>query len=151
MNAGRVVRSTEGEVYDDYWLFKVGSRSGGEFDFLVGTIPYLSGPPLHVHERQHDSFYVLEGVLTLQVGDDVIDLEAGDFGTAPPGLPHTFDNIRKDDRAVRACNFMTPGGLDQTFFDMREAGEDWDRLLEALRKNGVSVVGPTLGEKLGLI
>jgi mannose-6-phosphate isomerase-like protein (cupin superfamily) len=150
MTHPRVVRNGEGEAYDAHWLFKQGSLVGGRFDFLVGSIPYLSGPPLHTHVEQDDTFYVLEGVLTVQVGEELYDLEPGDFATAPAGVPHTFDNIRADQPLPRACNLMTPGGLDQTFVELAQAGDDLDALVRVLEKHGVAIVGPTLGEKLEL-
>jgi quercetin dioxygenase-like cupin family protein len=150
MAVGRIVRSTEGETYEPMWLFKSGSRTGENFDFLVGSVPYLSGPPLHTHVEQTDSFFVLEGILTVQVGEELFDLEPGDFASAPAGIPHTFDNIHKDRSPVKACNIMTPAGLDKTFLDLSQAGDDLDALVHALDQNGVSIVGPTLGERLGL-
>ena len=132
MAIARVIRSTEGEVYEPLWRFKSGSRTGEKFDFLVGSVPYLSGPPLHTHVEQTDSFYVLEGILTVQVGEDLHDLEAGDYASAPPGVPHTFDNIRKHQAPVKACNIMTPAGLDQTFLELSQAADDLDELVRAL-------------------
>ena len=153
MAEARIVRSSEGDVYEQHWLFKHGSLRGGKFDFMVGEVKYLSGPPLHVHRTQDDTFYVLEGVLAVQVGDEVFDLGPGDFATVPPGVPHTFDNIRKDQPPVKVCNLMTPGGLDAQFRDMSLLGEaagDPDKVAPLREKHGVTTVGPTLGVKLGL-
>ena len=58
MADARVVRGSEGEVYDPTWVFKHGSRTGAPFDFLIGKVAYLTGPPLHVHREQLDTFYV---------------------------------------------------------------------------------------------
>lgn len=153
MAEARVVRRSKGEVYDDRWLFKHGSLTGGKFDFMVGEVKYLSGPPLHVHREQDDTFFVLEGVLTVQAGDELIDLEPGDFATVPPGIPHTFDNIRKDQPPVKVINLMTPGGLDAQFRDMsrlRAAPSDPATSAQLRDKHGSTTVGPTLGAKLGL-
>src|SRR5262245_21502032 len=101
MADARIVRSGEGEVYEQLWHFKQGSLTGdGRFDFMVGEVGYLQGPPLHVHREQDDTLFVLEGVLTVQVRDELFDLGPGDFATVPPGIPHTFDNIRKDQPPV---------------------------------------------------
>ena len=155
MTEARIVRSAEGDVYEhEYlWLFKQGSLTGGRFDFMVGNIGYLTGPPLHVHREQDDTFFVLEGVLAVQVGDEVFDLGPGDFATFPPGVPHTFDNIRKDQPPVKVCNLMTPGGLDELFRDMTAMGDaerDSARMTEHMEKHGVTMIGPSLGVKLGL-
>jgi quercetin dioxygenase-like cupin family protein len=152
MAEARIVRSSEGEVYERLWRFKHGSLTGGRFDFMVGNIGYLQGPPLHVHDDQDDTFFVLDGVLTVQVGDKVFDLGPGDFASVPPGIPHTFDNTRKDQPPVKVCNLMTPGGLDAQFRDisMVAAGSDPAKVADVRKQHGVSTVGPTLGVKLGL-
>lgn len=153
MAEARIVRSSDGEVYEQRWRFKHGSLTGGKFDFMVGNVGYLAGPPLHVHREQDDTLFVLEGVLTVQVGEDVFDLGPGDFATVPPGVPHTFDNVRKDQPPVKVVNVMTPGGLDAQFRDMSSmgaAGGDPAKVAQLREKHGVTTVGPTLGVKLGL-
>lgn len=152
MAEARIVRSGEGEVYERHWLFKHGSLTGGRFDFMVGNVDYLSGPPLHVHREQDDTFFVLEGVLAVQIGEELVELRPGDFASVPPGVPHTFDNIRKDQPPPKVCNLMTPGGLDAQFREMWSPGVagDPDETARVREKHGITVVGPTLGEKLGL-
>ena len=153
MAEARIVRGAEGEVYEHMWKFKHGSLMGGRFDFMVGEIGYMDGPALHVHDEQDDTFFILEGVLTVQVGDEVFDLEPGDFATVPPGTPHCFTNARKDQSTVKAVNLMTPGGLDEQFRDMRllsGAAADADKMAELRKSHGLTTVGPTLAVKLGL-
>ena len=152
MAEARIVRNAEGEVYERLWKFKQGSLTGGRFDFMVGSIGYLQGPPLHVHDDQDDTFFVLDGVLTVQVGDKIYELGPGDFASVPPGIPHTFDNTKKDQPPVKVCNLMTPGGLDAQFRDVSQAAAAGDPAkVDAVRKqHGVNSVGPTLGVKLGL-
>ena len=154
MAEARIVRSSEGEVYERLWKFKHGSLTGGRFDFMVGNVGYLAGPPLHVHREQDDTLYVLEGVLTVQVGEELYELGPGDFATVPPGVPHTFDNVKKDQPPVKVCNVMTPGGFDAQFREMAALGEAARDPAQAARlreKHGVTMVGPTLGVKLGLV
>jgi quercetin dioxygenase-like cupin family protein len=150
MADARIVRSSEGEVYEQLWRFKHGSLTGGRFDFMVGEVGYLAGPPLHVHRDQDDTLYVLEGVLTVQVRDELFDLGPGDFATVPPGIPHTFDNVRKDQPPVKVCNLMTPGGLDAQFRDMSALRDNPAGMLDLREKYGTAMVGPTLGVRLGL-
>jgi mannose-6-phosphate isomerase-like protein (cupin superfamily) len=153
MADARIVRSTDGKSYGNQWLFKEGSLTGGQFDFLVGHIDYLAGPALHIHHEQVDSFFVLEGILTMQIGDDIVELGPGDFATAPPGVPHTFSNTHKDQPPVKLVNLMTPGGLDRHFQDIALAeglATDPAKRAELEEACGLTVVGPTLAEKLGL-
>ena len=149
-----VVRSADGVVSDGGpWLFKAtGDDTDGNFDFMVGTVDYLCGPPLHVHREQYDTFYVLEGVLTVQVGEDVVGLGPGDFAAIPPGVPHTFDNVDPNQPPVRAINLMAPGGFKE-FFDERaqmEDGADAAALTQVAEQHGITTVGPPLRVSLKL-
>jgi quercetin dioxygenase-like cupin family protein len=54
------------------------------------TGPQHSGSPLHVHHREDEWFYVLEGELTIWVDGKVITAPTGSFVFGPKGLPHTF-------------------------------------------------------------
>jgi mannose-6-phosphate isomerase-like protein (cupin superfamily) len=154
MTEGRIVKSGEGDVVEGVpWLFKaVGEQTDGHFDLMVGEVEYLTGPPLHVHADQDDSFLVLEGTLAIQVGEELFDVGPGDFATVPPGVAHTFDNIRQDQPPVRTINLMTPGGL-HAFFAHRakqDPGVEPAEVKQLAESYGMEVVGPTLGEKLGL-
>jgi len=108
---------------------------------------------LHVHAAQEDSFYVLEGVLTLQLGDDVHELGPGDFATAPPDVPHSFTNTNADERACRTVNLLTPGiGFDRYLSQIEQvaATGDNDAMERLNAEYGVTIVGPSLAERLGL-
>ena len=92
--------------------------------FYLGEVvvqPGFPGPPLHVHERLHDMFYVLEGVLTMRLDDDTMELVEGSFVCVPPGVVHTFSN--PSDTAVRFLNFNTPAGWENYMRDLAEALE----------------------------
>jgi mannose-6-phosphate isomerase-like protein (cupin superfamily) len=52
------------------------------------------GPPPHRHRRLHDMFYVVDGTLTMRLGDETLELERGSFVCVPPGVVHTFSNPR---------------------------------------------------------
>src|SRR5688500_4233064 len=76
------------------------STNGG---FLFGEARIGVGEPapgLHVHEREEESLYVIEGVLTLELGDERTELHPGDFAVLPRGIPHRFGNLH--DEPVRA-------------------------------------------------
>ncbi|MBS1677699.1 MAG: cupin domain-containing protein [Actinobacteria bacterium] len=95
--------------------------TGGAF-FLSETVVEagFAGPPLHVHHKLTDMFYVLEGVLTFRIGEDTVEAPPGTFVCAPPGVPHTFSNPSPE--PVRFLNFSTPGGFE---IYMRELAAAW--------------------------
>jgi quercetin dioxygenase-like cupin family protein len=147
MAEARVVRASEGEVYGNSPLFKHGSLTGAPFDLLVVNLGYREGPPLHVHAEQYDTFYVLEGVVTVQIRDELIELMPGDFASVPPGVPHTFDNVREDQPAVKVLNIMTPGGLDAFFVKLKEQGAgpgDPAKFVAVAETCGMKMVGPPI-------
>jgi quercetin dioxygenase-like cupin family protein len=145
----------EGYVVKDApgWTWKANGRDNqGRFDFLVSEVAFGIGPPLHIHAVQEDSFYVIDGVLTVQLGDKFVELDPGDFGTAPPGVPHSFTNVHPG-QICRVVNLMTPGiGFDRYIGGIEEvAAMSDDEALERFHAQyGVTVVGPTLAERLGL-
>ena len=63
-------------------------------------------------------FYVLDGMLTMRLGDETHQLGPGTFVCVPPGVAHTFSNA--SDAPVRFLNFNTPAGWESY---MRELGE----------------------------
>ena len=100
-----------------------GEDTAGSFFCGETTIgPGFAGPPPHTHERLHDMFYVLEGVLTMRVDDETLRLEAGTFVVVPPGTVHTFSNL--GDAPVRFLNFNTPAGWERYMRELAEAAKE---------------------------
>ena len=97
------------------------STDGGFFLSETVVEPGFAGPPLHVHRRLTDMFYVLEGTLTFRIGDDTVEGRPGTFVCAPPGTPHTFSNPSPE--PVRFLNFNVPGGFEDY---MRELAAAWE-------------------------
>ena len=64
--------------------------TGGRVAVIEHLAPRGSGSPLHVHHREDEWFYVLEGELTFWVGGEVIVAPAGSFVYGPRDIPHTF-------------------------------------------------------------
>jgi oxalate decarboxylase/phosphoglucose isomerase-like protein (cupin superfamily) len=64
-------------------------------------------------------FYVLEGRLTVQLGDSKVEATAGTFICVPPGVSHTFSNL--SDETVSFLNFNTPSGWEAYTRDLGAA------------------------------
>ena len=67
-------------------------------------------------------FFVLEGTLTMELGEETLDLAAGSFVLVPPGTAHTFSN--RTDKPVRLLNMDTPAGLEGYLREMARAMAD---------------------------
>lgn len=73
----------------------------------------FAGPPLHVHPDFDEAFYVLEGELVFQLGDERLTATAGTLVFAPGETPHTYANHSgKEARVLLLC---TPGGFERYF------------------------------------
>jgi len=91
---GYALAQDEGEAF---WLLgmletiKIGrADTGGQFGLIEIVTPPGFGSPWHVHPEEDEWFYVLDGNLTVYVGDTRLDLTAGGFAFGPKGVPHTF-------------------------------------------------------------
>ena len=89
-----------------------GAETGGAFSQIETDDPRGSGPPLHLHHNEDETFYVLEGEVTIQVGEERIDLSAGDFLFAPREVPHAY--LVRSERARMLCT-TSPAGVEQFF------------------------------------
>ena len=97
-----------------------GDDTAGSFFLAENVIPPgFAGPPPHRHEKLHDMFYVVEGTLTLRLGDETVTAGAGTFACVPPGVVHTFSNPGGE--PVRFLNFNTPSGWERYMRDLAEA------------------------------
>ncbi len=127
-DGGRAVSDTvvrgpgEGEsILGGAVVFKAEAGDGeGTFSLTETTLPPgFPGPVPHRHEQLLDSFYVLEGTLTVQLGDHEVEAGAGSYAIVPPGNVHTFAN--RSDAPVRMLNLMAPGGFEQYLKDLAAA------------------------------
>jgi quercetin dioxygenase-like cupin family protein len=79
------------------------------------------GPPLH-HHAFDEAFYVLDGELTFQVGQELVRRRGGELAFVKGGVHHTFANLSEEDaRMLLVC---TPAGFERYFQRMaaEEAG-----------------------------
>ena len=84
----------EGEALWAFGTLATIKSSAETTDGRVAVIEHLApqgaGSPLHVHHREDEWFYVIEGALTFWVGGQVIEAPAGSFVYGPRDVPHTF-------------------------------------------------------------
>jgi quercetin dioxygenase-like cupin family protein len=116
----------EGEALWAFGFLATLKASSETTDGRVAVIEHLgprgAGSPLHVHHREDEWFYVMEGELTFWVGGQVVDAPAGSFVYGPRDVPHTFTVASEEARFLVT---VEPAGFD-TFF--RAASVPADRL-----------------------
>lgn len=85
--------------------------------------PRAEGPPLHLHRRHCDSFFVLTGRLAVRLDKQIVTVPPGGFIAVPPGVPHTFFN--PDSGPTTFLNIHTPGvGFDRYLVEINTALDD---------------------------
>jgi quercetin dioxygenase-like cupin family protein len=126
--------------------------TGGALGVLEGRFPHQGyGTPLHVHSREDEAMYVLEGRIRFRVGDDEFVAGPGTWVWQPRGVPQAF---RVESESARALVIFTPGGLEQMFEDggvpVEESAEppeqqpDPEAAAALAKRFGFEVVGPPL-------
>jgi len=126
-----------------------GDRTGGLMVFGEARLaPRSSGPSLHVHTREDESVYVIDGLLTIALGDERIEASPGEFVWLPREVPHTFANLSAD--PVRVVGAIVPAGLEGMFAEQAAyfaslSGPPDETEIGAIgAKYGVTIVGPPL-------
>ena len=109
-------------------------ETGGAVSAIAITAPAgWAGPPLH-HHAFDEAFYVLDGRLTFQLGDELVEAGPGTSVFAPGGAIHTVANL--SDGAAHYLLLCAPAGFERVF-DREARGPVPETI----------VVGPALGER----
>jgi mannose-6-phosphate isomerase-like protein (cupin superfamily) len=94
--------------------------TGGAFS-LVEEVPPMVDTPLHVHSRDDELFYILEGEHVIQVGEREFRVGPGGVVFAPRGVPHA--QRRVEPGVGRLLALTVPGGLDGFFRELAAADD----------------------------
>jgi quercetin dioxygenase-like cupin family protein len=90
-----------------------GEESAGRIGLMVNTARAGFGGPLLHHHAFAELFYVAEGEVTFQVGDERLTRRAGELAFVPGGAHHTFANLADAD--ARLVLAVTPAGFERYF------------------------------------
>jgi len=105
--AGRTVK-----VLGETLTFKVVSEdTAGSYALIEIETPPGLGPPPHVHRREDEGFYVLDGRYEIRVGDQTITASPGAFAFLPRNIPHAYKNVGTT--PARLLVIITPGGFEK--------------------------------------
>jgi mannose-6-phosphate isomerase-like protein (cupin superfamily) len=133
-----VIGPRAGEVVDVLGA-PIAIKSSGRADqlfFADHPVPVGYAVPMHVHEREDELFYVLEGRLTLDTAQGEIEAGPGAFVHLPRGVAHGFRN--PGPAAARMLVVTTPGGdLEGVFRGLDAAARDPARPLDGERIGAV--------------
>ena len=91
--------------------------TGGLLTIIEVTCAPGFEAPLHVHHREDEAFWVLDGDVTLYVGEQTIEAGAGDYAFGPRDIPHRYTVGEAGCRMLFIC---TPGGFEGLVKEMSE-------------------------------
>ena len=111
-----------------------GHSTGGNLSVFETSI--AAGPPLHVHDREDECYYVLDGELSVRCGTDAFDATAGSFVFLPRGRPHRF---WATGQPARLLLIAVPGGIEDYFREINTAATD-DERRQIGERHGIRVV-----------
>lgn len=112
-----VVKATAG---DSVWAMGIrvtvkvrADQTNGAYSVFEDLIPPGAGPPPHVHSREDETIYVLDGTLRAWLEGVQYDVSTGDFVHMPRGVEHHFKNI--SEKPTKLLLSYTPGGFEEWF------------------------------------
>lgn len=139
-------------VGDVYRFLATGAETNGKYAQWEAIVPPGGGPPPHVHSREEEGFYILEGEITFQIGTERLVASAGMFANMPVGTPHSFKN--ESSQPARMLISVAPAGLEQMFFEFGlpvqpgattappPTRAEIDKLLEIAPRYGIEILIP---------
>jgi mannose-6-phosphate isomerase-like protein (cupin superfamily) len=149
-----VVRNDEGEAR---WWFSslaviraTGADTGGLMTIVEVSEPAGHEAPLHVHHREDEAFYILEGSATIHVGDESFEVGPGDYAFGPREIPHRYSI---GDEGCRMLFICTPGGFENLVREMSVPAErrtlppasdeepEWQHIAAVAKANGCELLG----------
>src|SRR5262249_46990337 len=145
-----VLNVGEGKAYwvvgDLYTVLASGEDTGGAYALIHAIVPPGGGPPPHIHSREDEAFYVLEGEVAFHADGKDIQAAAGTWVTLAKGSLHTFRNTGAT--AAKMLIVVTPSGLEKFFAEVghpvtdRSAAPppgDIEKLLAAAPRYGIEL------------
>jgi len=139
-------------VGDVYRVLASGHQTGDVYALSEIRVSPNNGPPPHIHSREDECFFVLEGEIEFQVGDEKITARPGTFIQGPRGIAHSFKNNTQ--LPARMLGFVTPAGFENFFNEFAQpvasfdspaipaSKHEVDKLLAAAPKYGLQILPP---------
>lgn len=118
-----------------------GEETRGKISVFQEVVAPKSGPPLHVHENQHEVFHIISGQIEFELEGKRIQVSPGDSIAIPPGASHTFMNTG-DGQAVIHFDLI-PAGTAEVFFEKLCSG-NFEDLPGLFAEHGLQLKGPPI-------
>jgi quercetin dioxygenase-like cupin family protein len=90
-----------------------GRETDGAYSVMASIIPQAAEVPPHIHTRESEGFYVVEGQMEFILGEDTVVANSGDFIHSPKGQYHTWRNTGVI--PAKILFIFTPAGIENLF------------------------------------
>jgi len=156
MTQAVIKRRGEGRVVavvgDVYRFLATGEDTNGKYALWEALVPPGGGPPPHVHSREEEGFYILEGEITFTIGGQRLVAGAGMFINMLVGTPHSFKN--ESSKPAKMLISVAPAGLEKMFFEfgvplpdgsttaLPPTKEEIEKLLAIAPRYGIEIMLP---------
>ncbi len=129
-------------------------QTGGALDASIVTQPPGAASPLHVHTREAEAWFLLDGTMTYRAAEQLVHLAPGDLIYLPRNVPHAFRVTGP--QPARFLGLTVPGGLldlygevgrpapERRLPDGGAPAEDVARWIERSAGYGIEIVGPPI-------
>ena len=96
-----------------------GSDTGGSVAIVEHPLAAgILGAPPHSHEHEEEVSYILEGEVTVLIGDEIVTATAGAYVVKPRGVLHTFWNSSQ--APARLLEIIAPAGFERYFTELAQ-------------------------------
>lgn len=140
-----------GILGDVYRFLGTGAETNGSITTIEAVVPPGGGPPYHLHRREDETLYILEGQVTVRIGDETLVAGPGTFVALPIGIPHSFCN--ESDKTVKMLISLIPSGLEDYFFEIgqrfddgesppKPTPEEIEKMVELAPRYGIEFINP---------
>ena len=139
-------------VGDVYRFLATGEQTGGAYVLSEARVLPGGGPPPHIHHREDEAFFVLEGEIIFNLDGKKITARAGSFVQGPRGVPHGFKN--ESNAPARMLILVTPPGFEKFIAEFAQPVPSFDsppvpvtpadlqKLLAIAPKYGIEILRP---------
>ena len=124
--SAKVVTANERKMTEVFYvrtdLIMRSEDTGGTYSSYEIIAQPERGAKTHIHSREDEALYVIEGLFQVRCGEKEYTLGAGDSISLPKGLPHMFTNIGQT--TGHLLGIATPAGIEGFFEEIDDLTKD---------------------------
>lgn len=100
-----------------------GAVTDGAYDLMEAKGRKGAEPGLHYHKNEDEAFYMLEGEMMVQIGDDEYHVRAGDYIMLPRNIPHRQQFLTD---TIHVLLMINPAGYEGYFRELTEPTQTFE-------------------------